>query len=351
MEELAEQPAVLRIALYTTTDTTGSIRIMCEDLQREFTALGHTCLVVSSTQECLDLDPYLIMCFRIESMLSIQHMSGRWYGCEKLINVFPMACYAYTMPMLAGYLATADITTMVAISHSSRRELWARAREIFNAGLLRKIQQNLITIPYGVLDIYQFKKKHGAELDRWVAPLTRLVADKWWPLHPQINRETLALFRMHKFEPTTDLYYARESDSKVDVKNTDGYNTPKPIIKDRAEYAQAMSQYAFAFCVCSFESFGLYYLELLLSGCIVVFVDYPWVHELLPGYKYVVQADEVSGLMLHLRQHYDEAFEYIEHEVVPYIRQHYLLSGFAQRVLELLPSLPKGINRQRKDSL
>jgi hypothetical protein len=82
------------------------------------------------------------------------------------------------------------------------------------------------------------------------------------------------------------------------------------------------------------ESFGIYYLELLCSGVVGVFQDRPWVRELLPGYRYIVSTKELVSTLQHVRENYDEARAYLLAEVIPQIRKAYDLKAFCQGLLD-----------------
>jgi hypothetical protein len=89
-------------------------------------------------------------------------------------------------------------------------------------------------------------------------------------------------------------------------------------------------------CTSNYESFGLYYLELLASGAVGVFLDKPWVRALLPGYRYVAKKDDLLGMLKHVREHHAEAKQYIQENVLPFIRATYTIDRFAGELFKNL---------------
>jgi uncharacterized protein (UPF0335 family) len=339
----------MKIVLFTIPEETASLHIMCKDMLAEMKAQGYDVVMTSNMSELPVLRPDLLVNFSVKDILNIQRAAGRWWYCDKLVNTFTMSCETYYRAMMAGFLASILDTPMIAISQAIKDDILNRGREMFNAATMRTIAQNTHMINYGVLDCYKFTKKQN--LDAFIAPITRLAEDKRFSDHQEATIRTMALFHMKKMAPRTAIYLTMKlSLSKFKKLTTDGYDV-KEIILDRKVYAEELQKYAFSICTCDFESFGLYYIELLLSGVIVIFADYPWVHKLLPNYKYVCKLDELPGLALHLRKNYDEAFAYIEKEVIPFIRENYLIGSFVNKFMQLMPTLERGVGLRYKDTI
>jgi hypothetical protein len=312
----------MNIMLLTLPNEDASLNIMAKDLAEELDKLGHKTLVTAKYMDGATFRPDLLLNFDPKQFVYVQSAAGRWWYCDKLVNVFTMSCENYTEPMMSGYLATAFETTMVCISPAIRRDLINRAKRLFAPAQVRRLDKNLLLIPYGVRDLFTFEKKKN--LDAWLAPFTRFTPSK---------------VQFH--QPTTTIYMSEAlSLSKLNDLTTDGY-TVKPIILDRKRFALELRQYAFAIATSLFESFGLYYIEALLSGIVVLFNDFPWAKELLPTYPFIVPVEDLPKLALWVREHYDEAFAEVE-KIQPFIRERYLLPCFAQNLLDALPTLPKG---------
>jgi hypothetical protein len=338
----------MKISLLTSPNEHGSLYIMCRDLSVELKKLGHEVEIHGSYQECAKMGPDLLLNFEPKQMVYVQSAANRWWKCGQLVNVFSMSCETYTQAMMAGYLATGFETAMICISPAIYGDLMGRAKELFNPANIRKLDKNFVQIPYGVLDCFHFEKKTD-RLDNWICPITRICEDKRFEDHQETTKRLMPMFRLIGVgQPNTDMFMSTKlSLSRLNDFTTEGY-TAKPMILDRKEYAEALRKYAFAMVTCHFESFGLYYIELLLSGVVCVFVDYPWVKKLLPGYKYTCSLEDLPGMALYVRKNYDEAFGYLENEVIPFIRKEYLLSSFASKLMDALPSLPKGTGPRYK---
>jgi hypothetical protein len=332
----------LKIGLFTVPENTASLYIMCVDLQVVLEKMGHEVKIVTTKTDAGVFRAELLLNFSPIDFVIVQKAAGRWWYCGQLVNVFSMSCEAYTQAMMAGFMATALETCMVCISPANYQDVIGRAKALFNPSTVRQLQSNLYHINYGVQDQFSFTKKQ--DLDRFIAPLTRVAEDKRFADHQVATRQTMALFHMKGMQPRTDLFLTINLKlSKLNDLSIDGYDA-HPLILDRGKFAQTMNQYAFALCTCHFESFGLYYIELMLSGVIVIFLRYPWVHKLLPNYKYVVDSiEDLSSLALHLRMHYDEAFVYMEKEVIPFIRENYMIQQFADKLMNTVPTMKKGI--------
>ena len=70
-----------------------------------------------------------------------------------------------------------------------------------------------------------------------------------------------------------------------------------------------------------------------------VFLDKPWINDLLPGYRYIGKADELLGMMLHVRENFADARRYVLDEVRPEILQHYTIHKFACGLLDLTAAM------------
>lgn len=339
-----------KIGLFTLDEPTASLRIMAEDMRQILREMGYNAVIITKCpQGIADERADLLINFSVKDLVTIQRQAGRWWYCNQLLNVFTMSCETYTRARFAGMLASALDTPIICISKAIYDDLFYRGRELFNAASMRTIQRNMVWINYGVLDIFTFSKK--TNLDAFLCPITRLSNDKRYEDHQEATIKTMALFHLRGYQPTTTMFLTKKYwATKLKSATTDGYEV-KEMILDRTTYAQELQKYAFAIVTTHFESFGLYYIELLLSGVICIFTDYPWVHKLLPGYKYVCKKEDLPSLAIHLRDHYDEAFAYIESEVIPFIRQNYLLKTFAEKLLERAPSLPSGVGAKMKVTL
>jgi hypothetical protein len=103
--------------------------------------------------------------------------------------------------------------------------------------------------------------------------------------------------------------------------------------RTRDEYRSLVQDRGMFLCTSLSESFGIYYLELMLSGAVGVFLDKPWVRSLLPNYKLVYSEAELAAAYLSVYRNWDQYYEYVQKEVVPWVRQTYDLDKFVQGLL------------------
>ena len=95
------------------------------------------------------------------------------------------------------------------------------------------------------------------------------------------------------------------------------------------------------FSVAQYESFGIYYMELLFAGAVGVFLDRPWVRRLIPEYPFIVGKSEIVPCMLHIRENYDQVREPQVDKVLPALRERFSLAGFtASLVRDLEEMIP-----------
>lgn len=100
------------------------------------------------------------------------------------------------------------------------------------------------------------------------------------------------------------------------------------------EYQQNIRDCGLFVATARAESFGLMYLELLLSGVVGVFPNRPWVHSLIPGYKYVADTDPgLTRMALAVYDSYEECHQYLLSEVIPSIRARYSQERFVKDVI------------------
>jgi len=103
----------------------------------------------------------------------------------------------------------------------------------------------------------------------------------------------------------------------------------------REDYVNYIKNVGFFVSTSNYESFGLYYLELLASGVVGVFVDKPWIRKLLPDYKYIVNKNHVVSVVGQLHSDYVAANKYIHDDVIPFIKLKYNDTVFYESLISL----------------
>jgi len=173
----------------------------------------------------------------------------------------------------------------------------------------------------------------------------RLVVPYSWPDNTQknIKRHNEVTSKYHAWaaqqglDVSTDFLTTKGAAKKLKKRSIDqSVYTVKPSYSDRQELATGLRQYGMFLCTSAYESFGMYYVELLLSGVVGIFQDTGWPSGLVPGYRFVVPTSELLDTMIWVRQNYEEARRYVLEEVAPMLRERYAMSTYVDRVESIL---------------
>lgn len=322
----------MNITLYTDPDVTGSTYIMCVDLSFALQELGHDVTIVTAIGKIAETRPDLLINLIPKDVIKLQKQAGRYFYCGSMITLFSPGLSIFSRPQIGYMLLSALETPIIAHSPAIHKDLIHEASTLLSPAINRKVRENLTLIPYGVGPDYEFKKRE--DLTWFVAPFTRAVADhKRFPLHSKTTVKTNVLLKKNGFDMKTAFYASSGKLSHTEGKDLSAYEV-RDIILDRKAYARELQKFAFAISTSDYESFGLYYVELLMSGVVVLFSDYPWVQSLLPGYKWVAKDADLPALALYVRKNYDEVFDDIQNNVLPFIRENYTISKFAKELLK-----------------
>lgn len=239
----------------------------------------------------------------------------------------------YDLWMRGALLAWGTRNKIVVHSPYSHAEVLKTARAMVAPAKLRELHKNLILIPYGVDPIFQ-PTKEGRSGNNWIVPYNRINQTyKNINQHQFISTRFEVLTRGevdHLFILNEGMSGDREERHKMPeyriVSQPDSREGYQSLIADRGGFL----------CTSHTESFGIYYLELLCSGVVGVFLRKPWVTALLPDYPLVADTEEEAlGMMVDVRDHYDKWYGRMEAEIIPFIRKTYDLSRFAKEVVSI----------------
>lgn len=113
---------------------------------------------------------------------------------------------------------------------------------------------------------------------------------------------------------------------------------------DREAFKANIGTHGLFLCTSVRESFGLYYLELLMAGVVGVFLDKPWIRKLLPEYPYIAKEADLVPMMLWVRDNFGVARSRILEAVHPVIRERYgqarYLDGITSELARLESMVP-----------
>lgn len=171
--------------------------------------------------------------------------------------------------------------------------------------------------------------------DVLVVPYNRVSSQK----HPKLHAEASASYAavMASRGVTVDHRFYCKTGGPFTTPEGPYAILPQPDSRD--QFRTNIAQCGMFLSTSLYESFGLYYLELLASGVVGVFLDKPWVHSLLPGYRYVASPKNLAAMMLHVRDNYAEARSYVLNDIRPYVLASYPFSKFAHGLAALGDSL------------
>lgn len=229
----------------------------------------------------------------------------------------------------SAMLGFATENKLVVHSPHSYQEVMKTAKELLSPAKMRAITNNLSMIPYGVG--LEFKPTKRNPLN-WIVPYNRINASqKNMPMHNEISTKFAISMRGkvdHLFIVFDALSVGKTTDKSV--------YTVVPQPPTREEYVQLIADRGAFLCTSNYESFGIYYLELLCSGCVGVFLDKPWIKSLLPDYKLVAKDKaEALALMKYVTKNYEMWQDYVKTETIPFIRSNYDLKEFSEKLMEV----------------
>jgi len=215
----------------------------------------------------------------------------------------------------------------VSPTEKSLGDVLALAGEYLNAETFGRFKQRASVLEYGMEDKF-FPGDNDP--DRLVVPYTQFrEPQKRVREHHDLTTRYHAWAASRGLVARTDFYMTRQSQSMFGRSGLDeSVYQVLPVFMDRDEYAAALRGYGMFLSTSAFESFGLFYLELLLSGVVGIFKDRDWVRRLLPGYRFTVPRDRLLDTMIWVRQNYEEA--------APYVRGRYGMGRYVDEIEAIL---------------
>jgi len=255
----------------------------------------------------------------------------RYVGKFKYLTI--MACNAEELPApdLVRSLLYHTEDVLVLHSEHSRKIVSDVLREYLSPAMRMALSRNIVTELYGVEPGFM---RGTNDKCSWIAPFNRCNSvQKNVPLHAKVT-ETLTNYLAVKGSKVETTLYLPEN----------GFGTTPPSIyrveaqpKNRSDYKENARKFGMFICTSNFESFGIYYLKLLLSGVVGVFLRKPWVEKLLPGYPLMANnQEELQVIALRVFHSYEMYRIMILDEWGPRIREMYSLDRFQKRIANLI---------------
>lgn len=105
--------------------------------------------------------------------------------------------------------------------------------------------------------------------------------------------------------------------------------TIQPMIPDRVWYRRELQTYTAFLATAEDESYGLAYLEALSAGVIGVFLDRPWVREILPpDYPLIVSKQDLVGTMISVLRNVEATRQWIWPDILHWINDEHSEARF-----------------------
>ena len=163
----------------------------------------------------------------------------------------------------------------------------SEARSILSPSVFRSLTTNVATHYYGVDLAFQPGEN---DPDFLIAPFNRIAQGaKNVVLHSELTHLYQAAAERRGFQPRPHLYFAPghgPEDKGVKFRREFYEISQQP--DTREGYVANARRCGLFFSVAQYESFGIYYMELLFAGAVGVFLDRPWVRRLIPEYPFIV---------------------------------------------------------------
>lgn len=280
------------IVVYTEDNQYGSLYHMGEYITNALNDLGLDATLVTTTSEIfannnvLNLQPNKIL-----PLLK----SKRFLHFNELVTVFTTNPDEYLYGEMSGMLACLTDSKIVAHSPQLFRQLQATLASTFSPHFRRSYSDNLKRIQYGVGPEFQDRLRNDKQ--RWLCPYNRLNETQ---KNFRVHVEAMIQFKrlMNKLGTPIENDVVLMDHKRSNRERYAGALTEYNVITqqpDRSKYPDLLNNYGGFLCTSHTESFGIYYLELLASGAVGVFLDKPWVRDLLPEYPYIVKKDELAN--------------------------------------------------------
>ena len=159
-------------------------------------------------------------------------------------------------------------TKLVVHSPYSYQEVIKTARTYLAPAKLKAVLQNLYLIPYGVSMEFTATSKGGSN---WIVPYNRVnQSQKNILLHIELSTLLASTRTVNQLFIVMQGWGTSKS---FDLSIYDLVEQPPT----REEYLQLIANRGAFLSTSKYESFGIYYLELLCSGAVGVFMKAPWV--------------------------------------------------------------------------
>lgn len=289
------------IAIFGDKSLDSSVGQMAAAFAAALESAGHHPVVTSDPAEAIKADLCVNLMMRQAHRL---HKAQRFGRCRHFIQWYAQNPENFEDYEVATHLMVAAQGKLVVQSAHLQSMLNDYMRRVFSAAYIKRVYEATLRIDYGVSDAFRWSENNDP--DKFVAPFNRVNETfKRFSMHRTITetvKQSLAL-RGH----ATEHHFVRAKDMGMA-----GLPESHPyLVRDqpaREVYEAEAGTYGFFISTSRSESYGLYYVELLLSGVVGLFLTAPWVRALLPDYPFVFESrKELTQAAIALHGNYAEA--------------------------------------------
>lgn len=315
-----------------------SVTCLSEDVAAILRSDGHTVELVKRAGDAKNLgDKHVISdrlnrsadvlgLFRYAPPLSYQMCHA--YNLEEFSG--PLDWFRHVIPLVQVRRGSRPVH-LILQSPRQRTMVNQYLRSVASASVILEVNKLLDYELLGIADYFTDVGLNDPAL--WVVPFNRWVQQKSPELNAEITAKALSVLAMrgHRNIRATMYVAARYYSGVQDRTGLPWVVEPQP--ESRQEYVNTAQRSGISLCTSSFESFGLYYLELIACGCVVVFLDRPWIRELLPGYPYIADAKDLPALLVYVFENFPECKSRVSSLWMEDFRGKYMLRRYVDRLV------------------
>lgn len=236
----------------------------------------------------------------------------RFCKIGKIINVFTPNFIEFQPHEIVSSIMLFAKTECICPSPTSFDDLNNFCMQYLSMEMYRDIMSKVKIVRFGIEEIFEDKKTNNK--NEFVVPFVRVnETQKNISLHSKITTEL-----KKKLPKTNHTFFLSEFFDGSDKKDTSAKLKPYTVKKAYSDIlliACLARKFGFFVSTSKTESFGLYYIQLIKSGVIGVFVDHDWVHKILPDYPFVFNKNNIVEETIKLYNNYESSKKKLAHYI------------------------------------
>lgn len=289
-----------KYTIYTESIENSAITNITRSIENELRVRGYEVEVVDKIKDMPKNAGTIINL--IPHHLPKLHTLKRFLSIEEIYTVLTPNFIEFQPHELAHFLLLGLKYPIVFPSLTSEQCFEDFAMTYLSAQVYRDVKKRVAYFGIGK-DFHDTGENDRSE---FVVPFTRVnETQKRISLHSKITKEI-----KKKLPETQHTFFVNPFFAK-DKQNDYGYDRVLDT-RNAEETARTARKVGFFISTSKTESFGLYYLELIASGVVGVFVENDWIRKLLPNYPYIYPEKTVVANTIKLYNNYTEAKKNLE---------------------------------------